>query len=189
MASLVGKPETRQAVCSLWRPSDLVNAFRGDKKDLPCTLTLQFILRSGKLNLIVNMRSNDVWLGLPYDAWAWCSIQQLVADALDVELGWYQHQAGSLHVYERNFEKFEAACAPPSFSTGPLEFARMGRWNEAIRNALTCEQYIREKKVLCKLDHPRTLLSQACVMAASKWDNRAWEHIENKTLARYMECL
>jgi thymidylate synthase len=191
MAALENKPETRQAVVSLWHPQDLVRAWAGDKKDLPCTLSLQFLLRNGKLNLIVTMRSNDVWLGLPYDAWAWCSIQQLVATALGVELGWYQHQAGSMHVYERNYEKFQQAAWVDNFSTGPIEYTTFYRWNSEIRTALNVEQVIRERKSLCMLDRPfkQTLLGQTCVMAATKWDKLAWEHIENKTLSRYCECL
>jgi hypothetical protein len=192
LMGLIAKlPETRQAVVSLWRPHDITCALQQNKKDLPCTLSLQFLLRGGKLNLIVTMRSNDVWLGLPYDAWAWCSIQQLVATALGVELGWYQHQAGSLHVYDRNFEKFQQAATPDSFSTGPIEYVPFYRWNETIRTALTVEQFIREKKVLCMLERPfkHTLLGQACVMAATKWDKFAIDHLDDNKLVRYCECL
>jgi thymidylate synthase len=191
MALLSKLPETRQAVVSLWRPHDITCALQQNKKDLPCTLSLQFLLRNGKLNLIVTMRSNDIWLGLPYDAWSWCSIQQLVATALGVELGWYQHQAGSMHVYERNYEKFQQAAWVDNFSTGPIEYTPFYRWNSEIRTALNVEQVIRERKSLCMLDRPfkQTLLGQTCVMAATKWDKLAWEHIENKTLSRYCECL
>ena len=71
-------------------------------KDTPCTLSLQFLLRDGRLNLTTTMRSNDVWTGVPYDMFSFCSMQVMMAMTLGVGVGTYTHQAGSLHIYERN---------------------------------------------------------------------------------------
>lgn len=90
---------TRQCVVTLWRPDDLIAV---GKKDIPCTLTWQFLVRRGALHMVVNMRSNDVWLGMPYDIFCFTSIQMLVADTLKLSLGTYTHNAGSLHMYERD---------------------------------------------------------------------------------------
>lgn len=78
-------------------------------KDTPCTMTLQFLIRknaSGRhqLNLICNMRSNDIWYGLSIDQFCNSLLHQLVHHSLlatypDLELGWYSHHAGSMHVY------------------------------------------------------------------------------------------
>jgi thymidylate synthase len=73
-------------------------------KDVPCTLTLQFLIRNNRLNMIVNMRSNDCWLGFPYDMHQFSMIQEVMAAWLDVEMGEYIHNAGSYHMYERDFE-------------------------------------------------------------------------------------
>ena len=51
------------------------------------------------------MRSNDVWLGLPYDVFCFTSIQCLISEEIGIPLGWYQHQVGSLHVYDANKAK------------------------------------------------------------------------------------
>jgi thymidylate synthase len=51
------------------------------------------------------MRSNDVWLGLPYDVFAFTTIQRLIAEQLKLDLGTYYHQAGSEHLYNRNREQ------------------------------------------------------------------------------------
>jgi len=99
------KPNTRQAVITMWNGGDLLHAIIGDHKDLPCTLSLQFLLRGRLLHCIATMRSNDVWLGLPYDVFAFTCLQRLIADALKVKTGMYVHQVGSLHVYERNRNK------------------------------------------------------------------------------------
>lgn len=104
--SLLQKREsTRQCVISLWRNSDLLHAYWKDKKDLPCTLSLQFLVRNDALHLIVTMRSNDVWLGAPYDIFCFTSIQILVAQALGLRVGTYTHNVGSLHCYAKDHER------------------------------------------------------------------------------------
>lgn len=95
-------PTTRQAVLTIWRRDDLYHV--GDK---PCTLTLQFLVRDGHLHLVVNMRSNDVWLGLAYDAFVfnqlhWTVLRQLQRRDPGLRLGPYYHNAASLHLYTRD---------------------------------------------------------------------------------------
>ena len=111
IATLKAHPESRQGVVTMWNGGDLIHALAGDKKDLPCTLSMQFLVRDGRLHLIVTMRSNDLWLGLPYDVFCFTSVQRLIAEELGVRLGTYTHNVGSLHLYDRNIEKFDAALA------------------------------------------------------------------------------
>lgn len=102
-------PDSRQAVVAMWGDSDLPHAVLLDKKDLPCTLTMQFILRSGALHCVVNMRSNDAWMGMPYDVFCFTAIQQVVAAALGARVGLYHHTVGSMHLYSRHQDKALAA--------------------------------------------------------------------------------
>jgi thymidylate synthase len=96
-------PDDRRAVLSCWDSGDLMDAISGEFKDIPCTVSLQFLIRNGKLHLHTYMRSNDVWLGTVYDVFCFCQIQMIVAAALGVKLGKYIHTVGSLHLYENNF--------------------------------------------------------------------------------------
>jgi thymidylate synthase len=92
-------PDTRQAIVNLWRPDEKTT------KDVPCTLSLTFRVRDGKLGLKVHMRSNDVILGVPYDWFAFSRVQLLMAEVLDLEPGPYVHHVDSLHLYERDLER------------------------------------------------------------------------------------
>lgn len=92
-------PNTRQAVIHI------KDADNKQTKDTPCTVYLQFLLRDGKLNLSVHMRSNDIWMGVPYDMFSFCFLQVKMAMELGVEVGQYTHYAGSLHLYERDYKK------------------------------------------------------------------------------------
>lgn len=99
---LVADPDTRQGVISLWDPA---RDGRGGKRDHPCTLSLTFSLIDGQLELSVTMRSNDAWLGLPYDVFQFSALQASLANALGVPAGLYTHHAVSLHLYERDLPK------------------------------------------------------------------------------------
>ena len=91
-------PNTRQAVIHI---KDADDAYT---KDTPCTVYLQFLLRDGKLNLSVHMRSNDIWMGVPYDMFSFCFLQVKMAMELGVGIGHYTHYAGSLHLYARDYK-------------------------------------------------------------------------------------
>lgn len=95
--------DSRQAVITLWRPSPKKS------KDIPCTVMLDFKIRDFKLNLNVYMRSNDVWLGLPYDLMNFTTIQKQVASILGIKLGVYRHITSSLHMYAGDIYKAEFA--------------------------------------------------------------------------------
>lgn len=96
-------PTSRRAVVSIWRPNDAEPTFGGG--DRPCTLSLQFLLRDRRLNLIVTMRSQDVWLGAAMDMFLFAQVRDTMANALGVAPGRYAHNVGSLHIYERDVER------------------------------------------------------------------------------------
>lgn len=100
---LRSNPGSRRAVVQVFDRND-VSAGQPRFKDVPCTCTMQFVVRNDLVHLIVNMRSNDIHLGFPHDVFAFTMLQELVARSLNVEVGRYIHIAGSLHLYERNRE-------------------------------------------------------------------------------------
>jgi thymidylate synthase len=54
------------------------------------------------------MRSNDAWLGLPYDVAQFTMLQEAVAAHWGLALGRYVHIDGSLHLYERDMKAARA---------------------------------------------------------------------------------
>ena len=61
---------------------------------------MQFIVRCEELHLFVCMRSNDAFMGLPHDVFAFTMLQELVARLIGCELGHYHHFVSSLHLYK-----------------------------------------------------------------------------------------
>lgn len=114
-------PGTRQAVLTIYDAHRDLDAV---KRDVPCTLALQFLARGGELHLRIVMRSNDLWLGFPYDVMQFAMLQAAIASHLGLELGRMIHQVGSLHLYERDvdaaFEVIESGDDPVTFQFSHL---------------------------------------------------------------------
>lgn len=101
ITQLSHKQTSRRALVQLFDASDLALESNGYKeyKDIPCTISLQFLIRDEKLNLFVNMRSNDAFKGLTHDIFAFTMIQEFIAKILNCGLGQYYHYVSSMHLY------------------------------------------------------------------------------------------
>lgn len=97
-------PSTRQAVIPIFGPIDVLAIREGGCKDVPCTISWQFLMRDSLLHMICTMRSNDIWLGFPYDVYVNTTIHKMLAGALGVGVGLYKHDAGSMHLYSKHFD-------------------------------------------------------------------------------------
>lgn len=97
---LKADPNSRQAVIHLKHPIEYYG------KDEICTLTVQFFIRDNKLKMVVNMRSNDIIRGLPYDHAVFVLLQHYIARQLNVEADcFYYHNAASFHLYHVDLDK------------------------------------------------------------------------------------
>jgi thymidylate synthase len=135
VALLQKDKDTRQAIMNIHVPSDRHEG----NKDVPCTLTLHWFIRENKLQLIVNMRSNDVILGFTNDVFQFTMLQECMAVQLretypDLELGAYYHNAGSMHIYDRHFAMAEKIIADER--TLELSMAPMDVFNDTILTGL-----------------------------------------------------
>jgi len=103
--SLKKDKNTRQAVCFLNQPKF---QYEGNK-DFVCTMYLNFWIRDNQLHMKVQMRSNDIFYGLSYDAPFFSFVQQsmwywLKDTYTELEIGNYYHSADNIHYYERHFD-------------------------------------------------------------------------------------
>lgn len=110
------RPSTRRAVIQIFDGKDIVQYH----EDVPCTCTLQFLSREDHLDLIVYMRSNDVFIGLPHDVFCFTMIQELVARSVGVDVGQYIHVVGSLHLYDDKAEDAHDFLAEGYYATNAM---------------------------------------------------------------------
>lgn len=159
-------PDSRQAVMVMYWPEDQTRVARDqDLDDVPCTLSLQFLIRHGALNLVATMRSNDAWRGLPYDMWCFTRIQVMLAAALNVKVGVYVHNVGSMHIYENEMAKVrDVNRLFPEFSTGYMRndhshlWSNYGGLEHAIMMAVKIEEGVRKGSFLGYSDMADKLL-------------------------------
>lgn len=103
-AALRGSPDTRQVVLQIWDPrADLpLPSGAPASADVPCNVCSLLKVREHKLEWTQILRSNDLFLGVPYNFIQFTSLQEVLAGWLGVELGEYVQFSDSLHVYERD---------------------------------------------------------------------------------------
>jgi len=123
--NLIEVPESRQHVLYVARPGDQYRV------DTPCTTSLQFLVRDGKLFLTASMRSSDIIKGLPTDLLQFGILQQVVAGIVGLDLGRLTVFAASSHVYESDLEK-----APTDARTRMVKVPVLGSLAEAQRWAI-----------------------------------------------------
>ena len=79
------KPQSRRAVIQLFEADDIARPY----KEAPCTCTLQFAIRRERLDMPTSMCSNDAFLGLPHDVFAFTMLKKL----------WQGRSASNRHVH------------------------------------------------------------------------------------------
>lgn len=122
--SLAKDEVSRQSVLTIWRPNPR------DSKDIPCTVSIQWMIRDGKLHCFDYMRSSDAWLGWIYDVFNFSCVSMYIVLALrergiHVELGGLTLTATSQHLYEYNFESAHSTtCKAESFDIKPVDLSK-----------------------------------------------------------------
>ena len=135
--SLQKDPNSRQAIAFVNKPDF---QFEGNK-DFVCTMYLNFFIRDNVLHMKVQMRSNDVFYGLTYDAPFFSFVMQHVYLWLkptypELELGGYLHFADNMHYYEPHFELAEEIMESDVSLTDKYEFTLTEPFFEIVDNEL-----------------------------------------------------
>ena len=97
LALLRRDPTSRRAVISLFDPAlDFVEV----TNDVPCNNWLHFLIRDGRLDMNIVLRSNDVIWGFSgINTFEWSVLQEMVAYWLGIEVGQATFFISSLHLY------------------------------------------------------------------------------------------
>lgn len=146
---LMRDPDSRQAIISIYEPRDLFLS----SLDIPCTCVLQYFIRNGHLNCITYMRSNDIYLGMPYDIFSFTMLQEMLAVELNVELGSYTHMVGSLHIYEKNFNVFDGLSTEKNFTCENMPpMTKESISNRQMSMILQVEESLRKNEEIENID-------------------------------------
>ncbi|MEZ4434956.1 MAG: thymidylate synthase [bacterium] len=123
---------TRRGAMSIFDPALDYTA----SKDIPCNNWLHFLVRAGRLHLMVALRSNDaIWGFSGINAFEWSVLQQMMAAWTGVEVGSLTFAVSSFHLYDRHFTRaaemlakahwdslYDHGFEAPRFSTSFADF-------------------------------------------------------------------
>ena len=141
---LANRPDSRRAAVQIFNAEDIAS----DYKEIPCTTTLQFLLRGGRLHLSVTLRSNDAYWGLPHDVFCFTMLQEMMTRRLGVELGEYYLYVGSMHVYERHLGEMREYVAEGHQKAVEMPVMPFGNPFLLVENLLKAEDRIRHGEVV-----------------------------------------
>ena len=108
-AELSKNPDSRRALMIYTRPTMWNDYNENGRSDFMCTNAVQYVIRNGRIDAIVQMRSNDAWAGYRND-YAWQKfVLEAVVECVNkqsnkcYEVGNIHWNVGSLHVYSSQF--------------------------------------------------------------------------------------
>lgn len=100
-------PTGRRLRCTFWNPFDHTV---GDKDTcaLPaCHTDFQCIVRNGKLHLQYAMRSNDLFLGNPFNTVFYATLCHILAQLAGLEVGELVYTGVDVHIYSNHIDQFK----------------------------------------------------------------------------------
>jgi hypothetical protein len=92
--------DSRRVVLSIYGAQDVGS----NSNDIPCNTQVLLRIVEGRLSMTVINRSNDLWLGVPYNWFAFRCIQEHIALRLGIPAGIQRHISNCMHLYTRDLE-------------------------------------------------------------------------------------
>lgn len=182
--ALRNNPNGRQVVLQIW---DSVNDLPDEtgnpvNADIPCNIVSLLKVRSGRLEWMQIIRSNDLFRGVPYNFIQFTSIQEILAGWLGVEVGSYNQISDSLHLYSEDIKfmnispsiaverNTDSLCLPKEESD--MLFSKL---NSSVEGMIAPNLSQEELKwLVTKYDLPYAFQNLLFVVAAEAARRRGW---------------
>lgn len=99
-------PDSRRIVVSAWNVADLQGLIKGKKTAPPaCHSFFQFYVQKGRLSCHLYMRSNDVFLGAPFNIAQYALLTLMMAQVTGLKPGEFIHTNGDVHIYKNHIKQ------------------------------------------------------------------------------------
>lgn len=110
---LKNNPDSRRHIINGWNVALLPdeskkpweNAAQGLMALPPCHVLYQFYVANGKLSASLYIRSNDLFLGNPYNTASLAFLTHMLAQQCDLDVGEIIMSIGDAHIYANHFEQ------------------------------------------------------------------------------------
>jgi len=113
IAGIKNNPNSRRHIISGWNVADLPDETKSPQENVrngkmalpPCHLLYQWYVAEGKLSGSLYLRSNDLFLGNPYNTCSLAIFTHMIAQQCDLEVGDIIMSIGDCHLYSNHFEQ------------------------------------------------------------------------------------
>jgi len=111
---LIERPFSRRHIVSAWNVADIPYEYWSPKENVingrmalaPCHYAFQMHVDSdGRLSCMVNMRSSDTFLGLPFNIASYALLTHMIAHITDLTVGDLIMSLGDVHIYRNHIEQ------------------------------------------------------------------------------------
>ncbi len=93
-------PNSRRLMVVAYNPGEV------DSMALPpCHSMFQFYVADGKLSCQLYQRSNDIFLGCPFNIASYALLTHMIAHVCDLEVGDFVHTIGDAHIYNNHIDQ------------------------------------------------------------------------------------
>ena len=119
LQEITSNPSSRRLMVNSWNPGDL-----NDMALPPCHYSFQVYINNGKLDLMWQQRSVDIFLGLPYDIAMYGLLLLMLAKGFGYEPGTLIGQLGDCHLYNNHLDQasLQLAREPKKLPTVDVDF-------------------------------------------------------------------
>ena len=113
IAGIKSNPDSRRHIISGWNVADLPDEKKSPQENVangkmalpPCHLLYQWYVAEGKLSGSLYIRSNDLFLGNPYNTCSLAIFTHMIAQQCDLDVGEIIISIGDCHLYSNHFEQ------------------------------------------------------------------------------------
>lgn len=95
-------PNSRRLLVNAWNVGQL-----SEMALPPCHYAFQFYVADGKLSCMLNQRSCDVFLGVPFNIASYALLTHMVAHQLGLGVGEFIWSGGDVHIYKNHMEQVQ----------------------------------------------------------------------------------
>jgi thymidylate synthase len=112
-------PHSRRHLVSAWNPGEL------HKMALPpCHYSYQFYVEGNKLSCIFNMRSTDVFLGLPFNIASYALLTHMIAQQCNLDVGELVYSGADVHIYNKHIYQVKEQLTREAYPLPQLHIKR-----------------------------------------------------------------
>ena len=112
-------PDSRRHIVNAWNVSDLQ-----DMALPPCHMFYQFWVGNGRLSCQLYVRSNDLFLGAPFNIAAYALLTHMIAQQCDLEVGELVYTIGDAHIYLNHLDQIEEQLSRDPYELCELKINR-----------------------------------------------------------------